>query len=136
MISFGSTASARAMPMRWRWTAGELVRITCHVIGAQADGLQQIDHALFELLLGFGQLIDDQRLADDRADIHARIERGVRVLKDDLDVAAQDARSSAPSDRTSLPSKWISPPLGSIRRSTQRPVVDLPQPDSPTRPSV
>ena len=37
---------------------------------------------------------------------------------------------------TSWPSKLISPSLGSIRRSTQRPVVDLPQPDSPTSPSV
>jgi ABC-type oligopeptide transport system ATPase subunit len=44
--------------------------------------------------------------------------------------------SLGPSDRTSLPSNSISPEVGSIRRSTQRPVVDLPQPDSPTRPSV
>ena len=36
--------------------------------------------------------MNDQRFADDRADIHARIERRVRILKDDLDVAAQDAQ--------------------------------------------
>ena len=42
----------------------------------------------------------------------------------------------AGSDLTCLPSKSISPDVGSIRRSTQRPVVDLPQPDSPTSPSV
>ena len=37
---------------------------------------------------------------------------------------------------TSRPSNQTSPAVGSIRRSTQRPVVLLPQPDSPTRPSV
>ncbi len=37
---------------------------------------------------------------------------------------------------TSCPSKVTSPEVGSISRRMQRPVVDLPQPDSPTRPSV
>ena len=36
----------------------------------------------------------------------------------------------------SWPSKRIEPEVGSIRRSSRRAVVDLPQPDSPTRPSV
>ena len=36
----------------------------------------------------------------------------------------------------SSPSKRTRPAVGSIRRSSSRPVVDLPQPDSPTRPSV
>jgi hypothetical protein len=34
------------------------------------------------------------------------------------------------------PSNQISPDVGSIRCRMQRPVVDLPQPDSPTSPSV
>ena len=47
------------------------------------------------------------------------------------------ARRSSPSrPSTFLPSKTISPSEGSIRRITQRAVVDLPQPDSPTSPSV
>ena len=47
------------------------------------------------------------------------------------------ARSSRrPSARRSWPSKRISPASGSIRRSARRARVDLPQPDSPTRPSV
>src|SRR5262245_26474864 len=37
---------------------------------------------------------------------------------------------------TFLPSNHTSPEVGSIRRRMVRPVVDLPQPDSPTRPSV
>ena len=36
-----------------------------------------------------GQPVDGQRLADDRADRHARVERGERVLEDDLHVAAE-----------------------------------------------
>ena len=36
----------------------------------------------------------------------------------------------------SRPSKEASPLVGSIRRRMTRPVVVLPQPDSPTRPSV
>ena len=36
----------------------------------------------------------------------------------------------------STPSKRTVPAVGSTRRSTARPNVDLPQPDSPTRPSV
>ena len=37
---------------------------------------------------------------------------------------------------TSWPLKRTSPALGSISRKMQRPVVDLPQPDSPTMPRV
>ena len=47
------------------------------------------------------------------------------------------ARSSRPAtDSMARPSKRIVPDVGSRRRSTRRPVVDLPHPDSPTRPSV
>src|ERR1700737_297602 len=46
-------------------------------------------------------------------------------------------RSSA-SERVDMsrPSKITRPPVGGSRRRMQRPVVVLPQPDSPTRPSV
>ena len=36
----------------------------------------------------------------------------------------------------SRPSKMMLPPVGSSSRMTQRAIVDLPQPDSPTTPSV
>src|SRR5689334_676189 len=44
----------------------------------------------------------------------------------------------SPSERVdrSRPSKITRPPVGGSRRRMQRPVVVLPQPDSPTRPSV
>ena len=35
--------------------------------------------------------MNDQGFANDGADVHARVERGIGVLKDDLDVAAQQA---------------------------------------------
>ena len=77
-----------------------------------------------------------QRLGEDLADGHARVERGVGVLEDDLHVrgAAGAARCVEAGDRRS-PSKRTAPAVGSIRRRTSRPIVDLPQPDSPTRPA-
>src|ERR1700675_3327718 len=66
-------------------TAGEFVRMAADMIRLQADGLEQIHDALFELLPGFRQFVNDQGFADDRADAHARIERRIRILKDDLD---------------------------------------------------
>ena len=73
-----------------------------------------------------GELVDHQRLADDRADRHARVERRVRILEDDLHVArAARAARRLSSAVTSLPSNQTSPEVGSIRRRMQRPVVRL-----------
>src|SRR5262249_38296110 len=48
------------------------------------------------------------------------------------------AARSSPSESKprSRPAKFTAPPVGSSSRSTSRPVVDLPQPDSPTNASV
>ena len=52
-------------------------------------------------------------------------------------ISRRSARSSdVPIERTSLPSNLTSPAVGSMSRRIVRPVVVLPQPDSPTRPSV
>src|SRR5713226_3311138 len=80
-ISFGLTALALA--------ARELVRVAAQVVGVETDRLEQVHHALLPLALVLGQLVDDERLSDDRADRHARVERRVGVLEDDLHVAAQ-----------------------------------------------
>ena len=61
----------------------------------QADGLEQLDDPLLGSRRDLGKPVDHQRLADDRADRHARVERGVRVLEDDLHVAAQRAQRLA-----------------------------------------
>src|SRR5665647_2111321 len=75
-------ADALALPAR------ELVRVALGVLGAEPDGLEQLEDALLALGLGT-DLVDLERLADDVAHAHARIQRGVRVLEDDLHVAAQ-----------------------------------------------
>src|SRR5438270_694379 len=52
-------------------------------------------------------------------------------------ISRRVARSSdVPIDRTSRPSKLISPDVGSRRRKIVLPVVVFPQPDSPTTPRV
>ena len=40
--------------------AGELVRIAAHVVGLQADGLEQLHHPVRELLPGLGEIVDDR----------------------------------------------------------------------------
>ena len=52
-------------------------------------------------------------------------------------MSRQSARNAAGSSADTLrPSNHTSPAVGSISRRMQRPVVDLPEPDSPTSPSV
>jgi hypothetical protein len=55
--------------------------------GLEADLEQQVGDALLAFAGGGGELVDDEGFAEDRADRHARIERGERVLEHDLDVA-------------------------------------------------
>ena len=79
-----------------------------------------------------------QRLADDGADGHARVERGVRVLEDDLHVAAQRAaarRASSARDvarpRTRPRPSWARSAAGcSGRWSTCRSPIRRPGPAS------
>ena len=81
--------------------------------------------------------VDRERRADDLADRLARVQRRVRILEDHLHLAPQRPQLRAGSDaRCRVPSKRIVPAVGSSSRSIRRAVVDLPQPDSPTMPSV
>ena len=65
----------------------------------------------------------------------ARIERGDRC-PGTPSACRGAARATLMSAPTASPSKTISPSSGSIRCISSRAVVDLPQPDSPTMPSV
>ena len=58
------------------------------MFGQQADDLQQFAHPRFARS-GIADLVHPHRLGQDLAHRHARIERGVGVLKDDLHVPAQ-----------------------------------------------
>ena len=117
--------------------AGELVRVAVVVLRVEPDQLQQLLDRPLDAVLGVGTFWMPERRPDDRADGVPRVQRRVRVLEDHLDVPAQRAHL-ARCDRwvMSRPSKMILPAVGSSSRVTSRPVVDLPQPDSPTRPSV
>ena len=75
-------ADALALP------AGELVRVAVDEARVQADQRQQLLHPRAHRLPPSPQVVDLDRLGDDVADRHARVERGVRVLEDHLHVAA------------------------------------------------
>ena len=79
--------------------AGKLVRVTALIIGAEPDKLKQLCHPLAHRLLQgaraglrFDEAMHAQRFGEHRADGHSRVERGERVLKDDLHLAAQLAQ--------------------------------------------
>src|SRR5262249_57242800 len=72
-------ADALALP------AGELMREARHLGGSKSDKLEELGDPLAPIALR--RAVDLQRLADDVARRHARIERGERILKDDLHLA-------------------------------------------------
>ena len=67
--------------------SGELVRVTVREVRVEADDLQQLLHTL-GLGLALREVMDLDRLADDVADGHARVQRCVGVLEDHLHTAA------------------------------------------------
>ena len=84
-----------------------------------------------------GEPVDAQRLADDPADAVARVERRERILEDHLHLPADVAHARLA--RRSVMSSPVEhdPAAGRLVEADDRPPeVDLPQPDSPTRPSV
>src|SRR5215471_11631856 len=82
---------ADALPL----PARKFVRVTVHMIGVEPHRFEQLDNAALESLPRAREAVDDERLADNRADRHARIERGVGVLKNDLHVAAERTQFAA-----------------------------------------
>ena len=70
---------ADALPL----AAAELVRVLRRRRRVEADELEQLPHARAPLGAR-ADAVNDERLLDDRADAHARIERRVRILEDDL----------------------------------------------------
>ena len=87
------------MPMRWRWPPENSCGIAVEMLVAQADQRQQLGGAIGALPRREPDevVMDLQRLGDDVVDGHARIERGVGILEDDLDLA-RAARASSRGD--------------------------------------
>src|SRR4051812_36504777 len=71
--------------------ARELVREAVVVLGVEPDLLHQLLHLRLQpaARLAVVEAVDAERLADDRADRLARVERRVRVLEDHLHLAAE-----------------------------------------------
>src|SRR5581483_4783031 len=71
--------------------AGELVRIPVREVGVEADRLEQVADAALAVAAR-PLAVDEHRLLDDLPDRHARVERRVRILEDDLHLLAQLAQ--------------------------------------------
>ena len=129
-------ASARASTARWRCPPESSCGIARGMIRAQADGAQQLGRApvpLGEVALA----MDGERLGD----LHRRSTCGGRARRADPGRRAACGTASVRQGSLSargngLPVEAHAPLVGASRPSARRPVVDLPQPDSPTRPSV
>ena len=79
--------------------AAELVRIARELRRVEPDERRTAPRTRARRAALLPSLVDDQRLFDDVADAHARVERAVGILEDDLHVAARAgacARSRTP----------------------------------------
>ena len=92
--------------------ARELVRVAVREARVEADDVEQLADPR-RAVAARADPVHDERLADDVADGHARVERRVRILEDDLHLAAHPPQrprgraSSAP-----CPSKRTEPHVG------------------------
>jgi len=80
--------------------------------------------------------VDGEVEGDRGTDREPRVERGLRVLGDELEPLAQPAQALAARRARSVSPKRRLPESASSSLSVIRAVVDLPQPDSPTIPTV
>jgi hypothetical protein len=112
------------------------VRVLAEGAAVQAHLLQQRVRARLALGGVGADAVDGHRLDQRLADGEARVQAGIGVLEHDLDAPAHGLALAVAQREQVRPSKMTSPPVGSCRRSSVRPMVVLPEPDSPTTPSV
>ena len=122
--------------MRWRCPPENSCGNRFDVLGVEPDELHQL---LDPVDLVAACSMPWMRIGSPMIDPHrhARVERRVRILEDDLDLAAA-ARAAR---RAFIVEHLVAAEPHRARRRVeqpqhQRPVVVLPQPDSPTSPSV
>ena len=124
------------MPMRWRWPPENSCGIAVARARRQADQLQ---HARRPRPASRRSRAAPW-ISSGSMTMSSTVMRGlsapIRVLENDLHGAGASRSASRPRRVMSSPSNTIWPAVGSISRISSRPSVDLPQPDSPTRPSV
>ena len=73
-------------------STGKLVRIAVDLVRQQPHAIHHLAHPFRDLGLGRFWEMGDQRLGDDLADGHARIQRSQGILEDHLHIAAQAAQ--------------------------------------------
>ena len=96
MMNSGSSTSARAMQMRWHCPPeNSCGNRPITSAGSRPTAFSTLATRLVPLA-GVPDAGDDQRLGNDVADAPTRIERGDRVLEDQLHAAAHLAQSLAP----------------------------------------
>ncbi len=98
IMIFGLQASAMAIMTRWRIPPESSMRI--HLIDAltvgNADGLEHLDGALFDVLLGLAlALVQGDDLVDLRADAEDGVQAGHRLLEDHRDDSCRAAPASS-----------------------------------------
>ena len=117
----------------------ELVRVVVQAAGGQPDLLEELAGADARLPFG-GLAVHDDRLGDLVADPLHRVQRVHGALEDDRRLGPADRAEAAglhPEHVLAVQDSLacVSVPGGSRRRSAPA-IVDLPQPDSPARPST
>ena len=133
-MSFGSSASARAIPMRWRCppenSCGKRLRCSCCSPTRSSSSAERaaISALPTPCRASGAPMIWPIRL------------RGFSDANGSWKTICISRRTglsfARPAFVMSTPRKLIVPPVGSSRRMSVRDSVVLPQPDSPTRPSV
>ena len=141
--SFGLQASAMAIITRWRMPPESW----CGYSRTRRAGAGMPTSVSISIALALGvarrhALVQPQRLADLLADGQHRVQAGHRLLEDHRDRVAADVAhlrlrtASAGRGRRSGCDPAILPGGSGISRRIDSAVTDLPQPDSPTMPSV
>ena len=112
------------------------MRVAVDVLGREPDDVEQLAHARRAIVARSAPWMRSGSAMID-ADAHARVQRGVRVLEDHLHLAPQRPQL-APRQRGDVRALELASARrwARCRRSRRGPSVDLPQPDSPTSPSV
>ena len=117
-------------------SAGELVRIAVPQLRPQADVVEELAHAPVER----SPRAASRWMRSGSPTISPQVMRGLSDEYGSWKTMCISRRSGRSSRRDvcvmSRPLRRIVPDVGSCRRTTQLPTVDLPLPDSPTSPSI
>ena len=135
--SSGPSTSAPAITTRWRWPPESSCGKRKAKSGAGRSPAASIaSRTRRSRSLARGAMpLDHERLGHEVEDRLLGVQRLVRVLEDELDAAPVSPQREPPhTSVTSWPSRSMRPPVGRVSLTMTRPVVVLPEPDSPTSP--